>query len=90
MAYWKHVLQRVIAVTCTLEERGLILRSALEELESSHKDNFSGLLELISQFDSFLATHKSKYGNLGTGKMSYLPKTHSRRINHGNGSKSSS
>lgn len=32
-------------------------------------------IELISEFDPFLATHISKYGNPGQGHTSYLPST---------------
>lgn len=34
-----------------------------------------GLLELVAQFDPFLAGHISKYGNAGKSNPSYLSKT---------------
>ena len=34
-----------------------------------------GLLELVTQFDRFLAGHISKYGNASKGNPSYLSKT---------------
>ena len=41
------------------------------------KDNGSylGLLELLSQFDTFLAEHIRRYGNKGRGQVSYLSST---------------
>ncbi|XP_038637303.1 zinc finger MYM-type protein 1-like [Scyliorhinus canicula] len=42
---------------------------------SLQNGNFLGLLELISQFDPFLAGHILKYGNSGKGNPSYLSKT---------------
>lgn len=46
-----------------------------ERFGSLQNGNFLGLLELISQFDPFLAGHISKYGNSGKGNCSYLSKT---------------
>ncbi|GBP77371.1 Zinc finger MYM-type protein 1 [Eumeta japonica] len=73
--YWEHVLQRVIAVIRTLAERGLPFRGAVEKFGSPQNGNFLALLELISQFDLFLAAHITKYGNTGKGNVSYLSKT---------------
>lgn len=73
--YWEHVLQRVIAVIRTLAERGLPFRGAVEKFGSPQNGNFLALLELISQFDPFLAAHITKYGNTGKGNVSYLSKT---------------
>ncbi len=73
--YWEHVLRRVIAVICTLAERGLAFRGTEERFGSLWNGNFLGLLEFISQFDPFLAAHILKYGNSGKGNHSYLSKT---------------
>ena len=73
--YWEHVFRRVIAVIRTLAERGLAFRGTEERFGSLQNGNFLGLLELISQFDPFLAGHISKYGNSGKGNPSYLSKT---------------
>ena len=54
---WKYVLRRVITVICTLAERKLAFRGADERFGSLQNGNFLGLLELISQFDPFLARH---------------------------------
>ncbi|GBP12569.1 Zinc finger MYM-type protein 1 [Eumeta japonica] len=66
---------RVIAVIRTLAERGLPFRGAVEKFRCSQNGNFLALLELISQFDPFLAAHITKYGNTGKGNVSYLSKT---------------
>ncbi|KAH1177145.1 hypothetical protein KIL84_010847 [Mauremys mutica] len=73
--YWQHVFQRVTAVIQTLAERGLPFRGSNDTFESLQNGNFLGLLELVVQFDPFLAGHISKYGNAGKGNPSYLSKT---------------
>lgn len=73
--YWENVLRRVVAVICTLAERGLAFRGKVEKFGSLNNGNYLGLLELISQFDPFLAAHISRYGNAGKGNPSYLSKT---------------
>lgn len=73
--YWQNVLQRVIAVIQTLAERGLAFRGHDESFGSIHNGNFLGLLELVAQFDPFLASHIARYGNKGKGNPSYLSKT---------------
>lgn len=73
--YWQHLLQRIAAVIRTLAERGLAFRGSDDKFGSLHNGNYMGLLELVSEFDSFLASHISKYGNGGKGSVSYLSKT---------------
>ena len=73
--YWRHVLQRVVAVIRTLSERGLAFRGSNERFGSSSNGNFLGLLELIAEFDPFLSAHIKQFGNCGTGTPSYLSKT---------------
>ena len=73
--YWRYVMERIIAVICTLAERGLPFRGSNEQFGSLNNGNFLGLLELIAKFDPFLQTHINKYGNSGSGKPSYLSKT---------------
>lgn len=68
-------MQRVIAVIQTLAERGLAFRGHDESSGSIHNGNFLGLLELVAQFDPFLASHIARYGNKGKGNPSYLSKT---------------
>lgn len=73
--YWREVLKRVVAVIKFLGERGLPFRGDSELLGSSHNGNFLGILELISQFDPFLAGHIKKYKQEGQGIVSYLSST---------------
>ena len=42
---------------------------------SPSNGNFLGTLELLSQFDPFLAAHLENYGNKGKGSVSYLSST---------------
>lgn len=73
--YAKAVLERVVAIIKFLAERGLALRSNDQVIGSPSNGNFLGTLELLSQFDSFLAAHLEKYGNKGKGSVSYLSST---------------
>ena len=73
--YWRHVLERVVAVIITLAERGLPFRGDEEVFGSPHNGNYLGLLELIAKFDPFLANHIEEFGNKGSGVISYLSKT---------------
>lgn len=80
--YWRNVLKRVVAVVKTLAERGLPFRGSHEVFGSTDNGNFLGILELISQFDPFLADHIARYGNVGKGIPSYLSKTTCDEIIH--------
>ena len=73
--YWNQVLQRVVSVIRTLAERGLAFRGGDERFGSPHNGNFLGILELIAEFDPFLASHIKQYGKCGKGNTSYLSKT---------------
>jgi Domain of unknown function (DUF4371) len=73
--YWRNVLERVVAVICTLAERGLAFRGENETFESPNNGNYLGLLDLIAKFDPFLSNHIKQYGNRGSGSPSYLSKT---------------
>lgn len=70
--YWREVLKRVVAVIQFLSERGLPFRGDDEVIGSPHNGNFLGILEVISQFDPFLAEHINQYGQKGRGNTSYL------------------
>ena len=59
-SYWEHVLRRAVAVICTIAERGLAFRGTNENFGSLQNGNYLGLLELVSQFDPFLASHIAK------------------------------
>lgn len=74
-SYWREVLKRVVEVIRFLSERGLSFRGSDETFGSPHNGNYLGILELLSQFDPFLAEHMKKYGNKGRGSTSYLSNT---------------
>ena len=73
--YWKNVLRRVVTVVQFLAQRGLAFRGQDDFLGSCNNGNFLGLIELLSKFDPFLASHVSRYGNAGRGSVSYLSST---------------
>lgn len=73
--YWREVLRRVVATIKFLSKRGLAFFGRNETIGSSQNGNFLGILELISEFDPFLAKHLNKYGNCGTGRANYLSST---------------
>ena len=66
------MLKRVVAVVKFLSEKGLPLRGGKEVFESRQNGNFLGLLELLAQFDDFLADDICRFGNSGRGVPSYL------------------
>jgi len=70
--YWKNVLKRIVAVVKFLASRGLGFRCDDEMFGSQNNGNYLGCLELISEFDPFLADHIQNYGNRGKGSTSYL------------------
>ena len=74
-SYWKEVLRRVVSVVTFLVTRGLALRGSNEVFRSEHNGNYLGCLELLSEYDPFLAQHIEKYGNRGRGNPSYLSST---------------
>jgi len=56
-AYPRSILERVVATIKFLAERGLPFRGHDEVLNSPSNGNFLGTLELLAQFDPFLANH---------------------------------
>lgn len=70
--YWRNVLKRIVAVVKFLASRGLGFRGDDEIFGSQNNGNYLGCLELISEFDPFLADHIQNYGNRGKGSTSYL------------------
>lgn len=69
--YWKNVLTKVVAVVKALSSRGLSFRGDNEKFGSPNNGNFMMAIELISEFDPFLAQHIKKFGNQGKGHTSY-------------------
>lgn len=73
--YWQSVLRRVVEVIKFLAQRGLAFRGDTELFGSVQNGNYLGILELLAKFDPFLADHISRFGNKGSGKISYLSST---------------
>ncbi|KAL4143340.1 hypothetical protein QTP88_005681 [Uroleucon formosanum] len=73
--YWKNILLRIVAVVRSFALRGLPFRGDNELIGSSKNGNFLMSLELISEFDPFLAQHINKFGNAGRGSTPYLSST---------------
>lgn len=71
---WRSVLERVIAAICTLAEGGLAFRGSNETFGSVDNGNYLEILELIGEFDLFLANHIKQHKNRGYGIPSYLSK----------------
>ena len=74
-SYWKEVLRNLVSVVTFLVTRRLALRGSNEVFGSGHNGNYLGCLELLSEYDPFLAQHIEKYGNRGRGNPSYLSST---------------
>ena len=55
--------------------RGLVFRGKNEIIGSSNNGNYLGILELLSECDTFQAEHISKHSNKGRGHASYLSST---------------
>ncbi|XP_054082569.1 zinc finger MYM-type protein 1-like [Zeugodacus cucurbitae] len=73
--YWRNVLKRVVAVVKRLCSRGLAFRGKNEKFGDPHNGNYCMILELLAEFDPFLASHIERFGNQGSGSTSYLSKT---------------
>lgn len=73
--YWRDVLRCVVDCDQVLGERGLACRGNDELPGSPHNGNYLGILELISQFDPFLAEHIKTCGQKGRGSILYLSST---------------
>ena len=69
------MLERVATTIKFLAEKSLVFRANDQVIGSPNNANFLGTLELLSQFDPFLAAHLEKYGNKGKGSISYLSST---------------
>lgn len=76
ISYWRNVLRRVIAVVKSLSSRELPFRGRNHHFGSSQNGNFMMSLELISEFDPFLANHIKEFGN----KKKVLPPTYPLRF----------
>lgn len=72
IVYRRNVLTRILAVVKKLSSRGLPFGGSVEKFGSLHNGNYMMALELIAEFDAFLANHIAHYGNEGPGNASYL------------------
>lgn len=75
ISYWRNVLRRVVVAIIALVSRGLPFRGSDEKFGSVHNGNYMMLLEVIAEFDPFLAKHITECGNPGSGHTSYLSST---------------
>lgn len=75
ITYWRNVLKRVVAVVKRLCSRGLAFRGKNEKFGDPHNGNYCMILELLAEFDPFLASHIERFGNQGSGSTNYLSKT---------------
>ena len=73
--YWQQVLRRIVSVVKFICVRGLAFRGKNELIGSSNNGNYLGILELLSEYDTFLAEHISNHANKGRGHASYLSST---------------
>lgn len=73
--YWKLVLKRAVSVIKFIAERGLAFRGDDELVGSPRNGNYLGILELIAQYDEFLAQHIETRANCGKGHTNYLSST---------------
>jgi len=79
-SYWRSILQHVVAVVKHLSMRGQAFRGHDELIGSVHNGNYLGILELMAEFDPFLAAHIEKQCVLQQekgrwGSVSYLSST---------------
>ena len=66
------MLTCVVSVIRFLASRGLPFRGENQIIVSAKKENYLGILELLSEFDPFLEKHLKQYGNHGKGNPSCL------------------
>ncbi|XP_023246665.1 uncharacterized protein LOC111643308, partial [Copidosoma floridanum] len=70
--YWIKLLKRTTDVIKFLACKGLAFRGDNQIFGSKHNGNYLGILELLSEYDTFLKEHISCHGNKGHGVTSYL------------------
>ena len=58
-----------------LSSRGLTFRGSSDLVGSPQNDNFLGILELLAQYDTFLAEHIQKRVNKGKRDVLYFAST---------------
>ena len=73
--YSYKVLARVLSVIKFLSSRGLAFRESSELVGSPQNGNFLGMLELLAEYDTFLAEHIQKRVNKDKRHVSYFSST---------------
>ena len=66
---------KIVAIVKFLSQRGLAFRGHNEVYGSNNNGNFLGIIELLAQFDPFIADHVSRYCSAGRSNVSYLSST---------------
>ena len=67
-AYRSEVLRRV-SVTQFLSQQSLVFRGSDENVASQHNGNYLGMLEVLSEYDTFLAQRIQQHPNRGQGHI---------------------
>ena len=70
--YAPELLKRLISAIKVLCEPCLAFLGKDEHIGSAHNGNYLGIVELLAEYDPFLAQHIQKYGNQGKRHASYL------------------
>lgn len=73
--YWRKILRIIVSTIKFIAERGLAFRGDNEIIGSPRNGNFLGILELLAEYEPFLATHIKEQANKGSGHVSYLSST---------------
>ena len=81
------MLKRVVSVIILIAERGLAFRGDNQLVGSRLNGNFLGILELLAQYDNFLAGHIATHANRGRGHTHYLSSTIMEALVHTMGEK---
>ena len=83
----KNVLHSGVNIVKCLRTPGFPLMGQRRKIGSQTNGKCSGIVELVSQYDPFLAENLVKYGNLGSGNTSYLSETIYQELIHLMGNK---
>ena len=70
--YWRKVPFRVVSVVKFLCVRGLAFRGKSELIGSSSNGNYSGILELLSEYNALLAEHIRLHASKVRGHLSSI------------------
>ena len=73
--YWRQLLVRIVSVIKFLCIRGLAFRGKTELIGSPSNGNYLGILELIGEYNAFLAQHLPLRASKGRGHPCYLSST---------------